>query len=129
MMIETAAKTEDLAAIVSEGAGSRSLREELDDVSGFAKITTGVTYGLRDLANSVLQNRLPPDNLENLIGKISPRPVFLIHAGEHDVGGRNPELYRAANEPKQIWEARGRPHRGHLDAARRVRTPSGRVLR
>jgi hypothetical protein len=107
MMIEAAAETPDLAAIVSEGAGSRSLREELDDVSGFAKVTTGLAYGLRDLANSVLQNRLPPENLENLIGKISPRPVFLIHAGTDDVGGRNPELFRAAGQPKQIWDAEG----------------------
>jgi hypothetical protein len=107
MMLETAAETEDLAAIVSEGAGARSLREELDDVSGFAKVTTGVAYGLRDLANSVLQNRLPPENLENLIGKISPRPVFLIHAGAGEVGQRTSELYRAAKQPKQVWEVEG----------------------
>ena len=74
-------------------------------------MTTALAYGARDIANSVLQNRLPPDNLDDLIPRIAPRPVFLIHAGADDAGHRNPELFRAAGQPKQIWEARG----GHTD--------------
>lgn len=111
MMLETAAGTKDLAAVVSEGAGSRSMAEEVDDVSGLQKATTALAYGARDIANSVLQNRLPPDNLERLVPRISPRPVFFIHAGADDAGHRNPDLFRAAGAPKQIWEARG----GHTD--------------
>lgn len=107
MLLQTAADTNDLAAIVSEGAGARSLGEELDDVSGLEKLPTALTYGARDLANSVLQNRLPPDNLMALVPKIAPRPVFLIHGGADDSGHRNPDYYRAAGQPKQIWEAKG----------------------
>ena len=110
MLLDTAADTKALAAIVSEGAGARSLGEELDDASGFDSVLTAVTYGARDLANSILQNRLPPDNLAKLIPKIAPRPVFLIH-GEHDNNRLNPDYYRAAKAPKQIWEAKG----GHTD--------------
>jgi dienelactone hydrolase len=111
MMLQTAAQDEGLKAVVSEGAGARSMAEEVDDVSGFAKATTALSYGARDLANAVLQNRLPPENLTSLIGKISPRPVFLIHGGADDAGHRNPDYFEAAKQPKQIWEARG----GHTD--------------
>ena len=111
MMLHTAADTKALAAVVSEGAGARTMAEEVDDVSGLEKVTTALTYGARDLANSVLQNRLPPENLKNLVGKISPRPVFLIHGGADDAGHRNPDYFAAAKQPKQIWEARG----GHTD--------------
>jgi uncharacterized protein len=111
MMLETAADTKELAAVVSDGAGARSMAEEVDDVSGLDKLPTALTYGVRDIANSVLQNRLPPDNLLELIPRIAPRPVFLIHAGADDAGHRNPAYYRAARQPKQIWEAKG----GHTD--------------
>ena len=37
--------------------------------------------------------------------------MFLIHGGADDAGHRNPDYYRAAGQPKQIWEARG----GHTD--------------
>lgn len=111
MMLQTAADTKDLAAVVSEGAGARTMGEELDDVFGLNKLTTALSYGARDLANSVLQNRLPPENLIKLIPRIAPRPVFLIHAGSDDAGHRNPDYYRAARQPKQIWEAKG----GHTD--------------
>ena len=111
MMLQTAADTKELAAIVSEGAGARTLGEELDDVSGFDKVGTALIYSVRDLSNSVFQNRLPPENLTQLVPKIAPRPIFLIHGGADDAGHRNPDYYRAAKEPKQIWEAKG----GHTD--------------
>jgi dienelactone hydrolase len=111
MLLQTAADTKELAAIVSEGAGARSMAEELDDVSGFNKVETALTYAVRDLSNSVFQNRLPPTNLIELVPKIAPRPIFLIHGGEDDAGHRNPDYFRAAKEPKQIWEAKG----GHTD--------------
>ena len=111
MLLHTAAHDEDLAAVVSEGAGARTMAEEVDDVSGLAKVTTALSYGARDLTNAILQDRLPPANLTSLVGKISPRPVFLIHGGADDAGHRNPDYFAAAKEPKQIWEARG----GHTD--------------
>ena len=39
------------------------------------------------------------------------RPIFIIHAGHDDAGHRGPDYFRAAREPKQIWEAQG----GHTD--------------
>jgi hypothetical protein len=59
----------------------------------------------------LVQNRLPPENLIELVPKIAPRPIFLIHGGADDSGHRNPDYFRVANPPKQIWEAQG----GHTD--------------
>jgi dienelactone hydrolase len=111
MLLQTAAATTDVRAVVAEGAGARTVGEEVDDVSGLAKVTTALSYGTRDLANAVLQDRRPPDNLEDLVPRIAPRPVFFIHAGADDAGHRGPAYFRAAGRPKQIWEARG----GHTD--------------
>lgn len=111
MMLQTAAEAKRLDAVVAEGAGARTMGEEVDDVSGVDKIGNALSYAARDIANSILQNRLPPDNLENLVPKIAPTPVFFIHAGTDDAGHRGPAYFAAAKEPKQIWEARG----GHTD--------------
>ena len=47
----------------------------------------------------------------DLVPKIAPTPIFIIHAGHDDAGHRGPDYFRAAREPKQIWEAQG----GHTD--------------
>ncbi len=107
MLLETAASTPALAAVVAEGAGARTVGEEVDDVSGLSKVTTALSYGARDVTNAILQDRLPPENLLQLVPRIAPRPVFLIHAGADDAGHRTPDYFRAAGQPKQIWEARG----------------------
>jgi uncharacterized protein len=127
MMLETAAGTTDLAAVVSEGAGARTVGEELDDVSGPLETAgAALSYGMRDLTNAVLHDRTPPANLMTLVGRIAPRPVFFIHAGADEVGHRTPAYYRAAGAPKQIWEAPG----GHTQGIERApREYEARVTR
>lgn len=117
MLLQTAAQTTDLAAVVSEGAGARTAREEVDDASGaLDKAGAALSYGMRDLTNAILQDRRPPADLKTLVGRIAPRPVFFIHAGADEVGHRTPVYYRAAGEPKQIWEAPG----GHTEGIERA---------
>ncbi|HNA88620.1 MAG TPA: alpha/beta fold hydrolase [Anaerolineales bacterium] len=50
----------------------------------------------------------------DVIGEISPRPVFVIdsQAGSAAVANSLPPLYTAAQEPKQIWIETGVPHLG-----------------
>ena len=112
MLLQTAAETSDLAAVVSEGAGARTVAEEVGDVEGLAKVETFVTYMARDAANAVFSNQMAPRHLEELVPRIAPRPILLIHAGDRDVGTLNPDYYRAAREPKQIWRV---PAGGHTD--------------
>ncbi|HYP49220.1 MAG TPA: alpha/beta fold hydrolase [Thermoleophilaceae bacterium] len=112
MLLQTAAETTDLAAVVSEGAGARTLAEESSDAKGLNKVPLTLSYLARDAANAVFSNQLPPAHLEELIPKIAPRPILLIHAGSREVGRLNPRYYRAAGEPKRIWEV---PSGGHTD--------------
>ena len=112
MLLQTAAEDPDLAAVVSEGAGARTRAEEVSDTEGIDKAGTFLTYLARDAANAVFTNQMPPQHLEELIPKIAPRPILLIHAGRRDVGTLSPAYYRAAGSPKQIWRV---PAGGHTD--------------
>ena len=127
MLLQTAAETKDLAAVVSEGAGARTLGEELDDASGIDKVTTLVNYLSRDAANAVFSNQVPPASLKDLVPKIAPRPILFIHAGTRDVGTLTPDYYEAARAPKQIWEVPEGGHTGGIDA--RPREYERRVVR
>jgi hypothetical protein len=101
LLLETAAEDERLAAVVSEGAGMRSIHEARElggpDVLSMFAVATAAT--------AVFSNHLPPPNLKELVGRIAPRPIFLIHATKGQGGEElNPEYYDAAGEPKQLWE-------------------------
>ncbi|NOH01281.1 MAG: alpha/beta hydrolase [Chloroflexi bacterium] len=50
----------------------------------------------------------------DVIGRISPRPVFIIDGWEGAAAAMNSpyRLYDAANEPKEIWVEEGVPHLG-----------------
>jgi fermentation-respiration switch protein FrsA (DUF1100 family) len=103
MMLHTAAQTEDLAAVVSEGAGARVISEELDDLSGVEKWLMAPHFVTKVAALTVLSNHAPPPNLAKLIPRIAPRPVFLINAAHGEVDDKTPEYYRAAGQPKLTW--------------------------
>jgi len=51
------------------------------------------------------------------VGRIAPRPLFLVYA-RHGQGGEelNPVFYEAAREPKEIWEIQTGSHTGGIEA-------------
>src|SRR5512133_907325 len=106
MMLEAAAENSDLRAVVSEGAGIRSIREEL--LHGVRSIPIIPTQAVQTAALTVLSGTPPPPSLDDLAKRIAPRAVFLIYA-EHGAGGEdlNESFYRAAGEPKQLWRVEG----------------------
>ena len=62
---------------------------------------------------TVAANRLPPPNLSTLVDDIAPRPLLLIAAPNTDNGEKlNRVYYKAAREPKALWEL---PESGHVD--------------
>ncbi len=69
------------------------------------------------VSTALFSNEEPPENLRKLVGRIAPRPVFLIFA-THGQGGMelNPGYYEAAGEPKTLWEIPEAGHTGGLDA-------------
>ena len=112
MMLDTGSATQDLAAIVSEGAGSRVLSEELSDLSGPAKVIGAPFLALKTASVAVFSDTVPPRNLETLIPRIAPTPILLINAAHDEVGNKAPEYFAAAKEPKERWLV---PEGGHTD--------------
>ncbi len=111
VMLEAAARNPQLRAVVSEGAGVRSIREELS--RGVRGIPALPAQAVQTAAVAVLGGTPPPPSLQTLVRRIAPRPVFLIYA-EHGAGGEelNEAYYRAAGRPKQLWRVPGAGHTG-----------------
>ena len=114
MMLEAASETRELRAVVSEGAGSRWVGEDLARPGGGAQhlLQTGVqtiAYG----ATAVFSGDAPSPRLQNAAPRIS-QPTFLIYADDGvDTEDLDPRYYRELAGPKQIWET----GTGHIRAA------------
>ncbi len=116
-LLQTAAESDGLKAIVSDGAGARSVREDLAR-SGSAKWWEIPSSLVVSAGTAVFSNQAPPPNLKDLVPRIAPRPVLFIY-GEHDqpnVVELTPGYYAAAGEPKALWEVPGASHTGGIDS-------------
>ena len=115
ILLETAAKSAAIDAVVSEGAGERVGEV---DASGPTRLLTDPAMALMTGATTVFGNTGPQPPIVDRIGLIAPRPVFLIYAVP-GIGGednRQPLYYAAAGEPKEIWQVPGAAHTGGFDA-------------
>jgi fermentation-respiration switch protein FrsA (DUF1100 family) len=114
VVLQTAAASDGLSAVVSEGAGIRSIREELE-LSGDAKWAFLPQWALTTAATAIFAGESPPPNLKDLVGRIAPRPILLIYA-ENGQGGEdlNAKFFAAAGEPKELWEVPGAQHLGGI---------------
>ena len=114
MMIEAAAQTDQLAAIVSEGAGARSTTEDMDQPDpAVGKWTLGLAMSAtKTLAVAVTANQAPPPNLKDLAAKVE-QPMLLIAAPEKGVGEKlNRGYAKAAGESATLWEIPESTHVG-----------------
>jgi hypothetical protein len=115
MMLQEAAESDDLKAVVSEGAGIRSVREAVH-VEGAEKVLSSWLFGITTLGTAVWTSNLPPRSLIDLSGEIT-EPVLFIHATPGAGGETLTErYYEAAKGPRQYWAAPG-GHTGAIDAA------------
>jgi uncharacterized protein len=131
MMIEAAAESSALKAIVSEGASSRSVRDELANGSGWQElIGNSVATG----ATAVFTNNMPPRSLKSLVPQISGAVFFIYGArGQPAEQPANQSFYAQARGSKEIWEVPGSKHIGGTEAQpveyeRRVTAFFDRVL-
>ena len=115
MMLETAAETDGLAAVVSEGAGARSFTEEMDqEVHGLDQVLNPLVAATKTAAIAVFSNHSPPANLKDLSAKIH-QPLLLIAAPNSGYGEElNRGYARAAGA--QLWEIPESRHVGGIDA-------------
>ena len=103
LMLQAAAESGRLDAVVSEGAGTRSLGEELEELTA-GELAVGMpTLVVKAAALSVLADSAPPAKLTDLMPHVDA-PVLLIWAPN---GGNleimNPEYRRLAGGPASIW--------------------------
>ena len=114
-LLEAAARSTTIRAVVSEGAGGRVGET---DASGLFRPLVDASMLVMTTATTVFQNHGPHPRIEERIGLIAPRSVFLIYAvpgiGEEDI--RQPTFYAAAGEPKAMWRVPGSEHTGGIEA-------------
>jgi uncharacterized protein len=106
LMLQAAANDRRLRAVVSEGAGMRSVAEQRhmpgappEPIRWIAPITVETAAGV------ILADRRPPPDLVGLLPRVAPRPVLLIRGmrGNGDEALNRP--YRdAAGPPAELWE-------------------------
>lgn len=111
LMLEAAAKSHALRAVVSEGAGTRSFSEQLEELQGPGNWLDYPLYAIQTGAVAVLSNRLPPTKLTDLIPGIRPRPVLFIWAPN---GGNaetmNPTYHKLAGRHATEWKMEDAQH-------------------
>ena len=132
MMLEAAAESDGLKAVVSEGAGIRSVHEALAIPETSAMLQASLVHAVVTPGVALFSNTLPPPSLEDLVARIAPRPVFIIYAkpgqgGEAELSQKL--LRRSTRAEDDLAGARRRAHRRDRGAAGRVRATRHRVLR
>ena len=126
VMLHAAAANPGLRSVVAEGAGVRSVREDL--IRGRRGWLTLPESALQTAAVAVLSATAPPPSLTDLVPRISPRPLLLVYAGRGGGGEElNPDYYRAALAPKILWKIAEAEHVGGFQA--RPREYEERVTR
>ena len=117
LMLQAAAEGADLDAVVSDGAGTRSVAEQLDgELSGPGKWLALPFVTTVTAATAVFSDSAPPAKLIDLMPRIAPRPVLLIQSTGAGNETMNPAYYRAAHEPKRLWRAPADDHMGAIEA-------------
>jgi dienelactone hydrolase len=110
-LLQAAAEERGFRAVVADGAGARSLREDLarSDRDKWGEIPTSVVI---TAGTALFSNQAPPPNLKGLVARIAPRSVLFIY-GEHGQPNEinlTQKYYKWAGEPKALWEV---PDAGH----------------
>ena len=104
LMLETAAEDSRLAAVVSEGAGTRTFGEELVDFSPGTVIRGFHTLVAKQAGVSLFADEAEPPSLVDVVHRIAPRPALLIWAPN---GGNretmNPLYQRLIGPSADLW--------------------------
>ena len=115
VMLQAAAETDDFKAVVSEGAGVRSVREAVH-VPGAVKVIFTEISAISTLGTMAFTSGVPPRGLNELSAEIT-EPLFVIYS-DLGQGGEtiSRQYYDAAKGPKEVWAAPG-GHTGAIDGA------------
>jgi fermentation-respiration switch protein FrsA (DUF1100 family) len=113
-MLEDAARNRGLKAVVSEGAGIRSVREAPleKDESVLERVLTYPQDLVQTASVWLLGGDAVPMSLKNASLLIAPRAVMFIYGEDGQAAEKavNPTYYESAFPPKTIWEVPGAGH-------------------
>ena len=115
-MVETAGRDRRIKAVVAEGTQGRTVRDTLDLPNSFTKAQLLSYFPLMYTATQAMTRAPQPPSLKTQVAKIAPRPLFLISSGTSYERDANRVFYRAAGEPKTLWEMPSASHTGGLAA-------------
>ena len=118
MMIEAAAESKELKAVVTEGAGVRSLRESLAIPDTRKRIEGSLVHAVVTPGVALFSNDLPPPSLDDLASEVAPTPIYFIYSvpGQGGEAELTEQFYESAREPKAIWRVPGAGHTGGIEA-------------
>ena len=114
LMLQVAAQSTALAGVVSEGAGTRTFSEDVDEFGGAVRALALPFLVTKTAAVALFSSTSPPPKLLDLMPRIK-RPVLIVHNGAP--GERvSHDLYRAIKAPKTEWLIPESPHTGGSSA-------------
>jgi hypothetical protein len=115
MMMEAAAESGALKAIMSEGASGRSVRDIWANPDRRWPELLG--NGVATAATALFTDNLPPRALRSLAPKIQGASFFVYgERGQPVEEPANTAFYEAAAGPKEIWEVPGSGHMKGIEA-------------
>ena len=124
MMIQAAAETDALEAVVSEGAGMRSVREAVDIARVRRQVARPPVQGRRDSGRRRVPDQSPPANLDRPRREGRAAPAAADYAGEGH-GGEGSST-RSLPRRRRAEDALGDPgRRAHRRLAPSPRSTSG----
>ena len=107
-VLQAAARDDEIAAVVSDGAIARNLAETRQ-LEGAEKVQAVPYFGLLFVTIRTLTGTPQPPPLQQLVPQIAPRPVLLIATGRGAEQTLNRAYHRAA-PTTELWEL---PRVGH----------------
>jgi dienelactone hydrolase len=122
LLLEAAAKDMDIAAVVSDGAGARQLREQKRSLSGATFWTMSPAFVLLNASVAVFSDTAPPATLHHLVPQIGPRPSLFIWApdGGNATEVLTPDYHRVAGPNSSLWAIPDVKHIKGIEAAPRA---------
>jgi hypothetical protein len=118
VMLEHASRSDDLAGVVVEGIGSRSIKESLE-LSGGIRVAELTTAPLMTGGLVVLTDQAPPPNLVEAAKDLAPARALIIwgERGQPAETVIGPTYADAAGAAGSSWEVPDAGHTGGIDAA------------